>query len=481
MIPKKKIFDCFIFYNEIEILKLRLHELYNSIDYFVICESTVTFRGKPKPLFFREQRHQFGQFMDKIIHIVVEDMPAVSTEAGSTVVGDHDQTVWGREHYQRNAIKRGLDRASLEDIVIISDCDEIIRPDTIDILRANSGYFLLDMPMYQFFYNMCAQDSGWKKPFAYSYYLDDKIPDYNFNRTHEMECFNAFAPDHYYVRNAGWHFTFIGGTEQVKSKLAAYSHTDGWQRSMWNEDVLQDQMLALRSVGNSKPLRFKAVDDQFPAYLQQNYASFVSAGFIKERHQRLAELETLWSESDSRYRAASEAASQAIKNLKSIKRALEKQGITCNDFVNLLPNSSEFTGLWNVGMQHTQPRISTDVAEPFSNNSVMQHYRNGRGITDSNSGYFGPLPVEMGVTYTASAYVMIPDQFHGNCVELSFDVAVQAKNMADMSIRGRWQRVSTSFHAASPHMKSVNLIFVFIHNQTKRFIHLVGKLRRGWK
>jgi hypothetical protein len=89
----------------------------------------------------------------------------------------------------------------------------------------------------------------------------------------------------------------------------------------------------------------------------------------------------------------------------------------------------------------------------------MQHYRNGRGITDSNSGYFGPLPVEMGVTYTASAYVMIPDQFHGNCVELSFDVAVQAKNMADMSIRGRWQRVSTSFHAASPHMKSVNLIF----------------------
>jgi hypothetical protein len=186
MIPKKKIFDCFIFYNEIEILKLRLHELYNSIDYFVICESTVTFRGKPKPLFFREQRHQFGQFMDKIIHIVVEDMPAVSTEAGSTVVGDHDQTVWGREHYQRNAIKRGLDRASLEDIVIISDCDEIIRPDTIDILRANSGYFLLDMPMYQFFYNMCAQDSGWKKPFAYSYYLDDKIPDYNFNRTHEI-------------------------------------------------------------------------------------------------------------------------------------------------------------------------------------------------------------------------------------------------------------------------------------------------------
>ena len=68
-----KLIDCFIFYNELQLLLFRLEELYEIVDYFVLVESTVTFTGNAKPLYFEQHKELFHKYIDKIIHIVEED------------------------------------------------------------------------------------------------------------------------------------------------------------------------------------------------------------------------------------------------------------------------------------------------------------------------------------------------------------------------------------------------------------------------
>ena len=106
------IYDCFTFFNELEILKIRLNEMYDAVDYFVLVESEETFRGAPKPLFFYENKNAFTRYKDKIIHIIVKG----KFETGSP---------WAREAFQRNQIMRGLENCKKNDIILISDVDEI--------------------------------------------------------------------------------------------------------------------------------------------------------------------------------------------------------------------------------------------------------------------------------------------------------------------------------------------------------------------
>ena len=110
---KPKIYDCFPFFNELEILEIKLNELYDHVDHFVLVECTETFSGKPKPLYFAENKQRFSRFLDKIIHIVVmEHFPT--------------DIPWDRELYQKDQIMQGLTNCHDEDIIIIEDLDEII-------------------------------------------------------------------------------------------------------------------------------------------------------------------------------------------------------------------------------------------------------------------------------------------------------------------------------------------------------------------
>ena len=119
-----KIFDCFKFFNELELLELRLMELYDTVDYFVLVEANKTHTGKLKNYIFEENKNNFEKFLDKIIHIKVDDMPPYS-----------QSDIWTAENFQRNCIMRGLvDYAENGDKVIISDIDEI---PSVDIIKAN--------------------------------------------------------------------------------------------------------------------------------------------------------------------------------------------------------------------------------------------------------------------------------------------------------------------------------------------------------
>jgi beta-1,4-mannosyl-glycoprotein beta-1,4-N-acetylglucosaminyltransferase len=285
----RRLFDCFIFYNELDLLELRLRETYGSVDHFVICEATRTFRGKPKPLLFHEHRSRFEPFLDKIIPIAVEDLPVQGS-------------AWDREHFQRNCLRRGLTDLRAADVAIISDCDEIPSREALAQLRQREGYFVLDMPMYQFYMNMCALAAGWRKVFAYSGALHGRIGDYNRPRENPAQSLARFAGEDHVIGHAGWHFTFLGGAERIRDKLQAYSHTEAWQTRMLEGNNAEIQLEVLKDVGGGRHLEYCAIDSSFPEQLRTNLDHYIRIGYVKTELARIRELERLYASSEDTVR-----------------------------------------------------------------------------------------------------------------------------------------------------------------------------------
>src|SRR5437660_7612942 len=99
-IMRPALFDCFMFFNELDLLEIRLIELNGLVDYFVLVEATRTHTGFPKPLYFTEHKNRFAPFLDRIIHVVVDDLPDETTDTNPFI----------SDQMQRHAIVRGLDR-----------------------------------------------------------------------------------------------------------------------------------------------------------------------------------------------------------------------------------------------------------------------------------------------------------------------------------------------------------------------------------
>jgi hypothetical protein len=450
---RKRIYDCFIFYNELELLEIRLKELADFVDYFVICEAPFNFRGKPKPLYFQENQSKFSSYMSKIINVVVDDMPVPTEIFDTAEISQREPKFSAMEYHQRNAIRRGLVSTEDNDIIMISDCDEIVRPSTIEQMRSGEGYFLVDMSMYQFFLNMRESEGGWDKVFAYSSYLSNLIPDFNRIRQRPVDVFNNFPEQKTKIQNGGWHFTFLGGQARVEEKLSAYAHTGGWQRKMWDSELLSKQMVELRDVGGGKKLEYCEIDSGFPKVIQSEIQKYVDIGLIKTPVQRIKELETLWRRSDSIERQAEMLKEEIERNQKEIyelRTALSNINATIPSSVtNLLRGSCSFISGWHGGVQSRKAMLQsgeTRVEEFMTGNAVVTHTRDSSSKThDNNCGHYSVFLFKPSLFYTASCWIFVPASFVGQLVELSVgEWQEQEKKRADLTIRNAWQRVSST-------------------------------------
>ena len=123
-----KIFDCFMYFDEEMILDLRLNILDKYVDYFVVVESKFTHSGKARELKFNIEK--FNKFRDKIIYLIHDEIPKniISIKDSFSEIKKIETTVMNavyRENSQRNHITKGLDNAENEDLILISDVDEI--------------------------------------------------------------------------------------------------------------------------------------------------------------------------------------------------------------------------------------------------------------------------------------------------------------------------------------------------------------------
>jgi len=194
------LYDCFIFFNELELLDIRLNTLNDIIDKFVIVEATRTFTGKPKELFFKKNKNKFAKFLDKIVYIIVNDFP-------------DSENPWNFEKHQRNAIGRGLSNCQPDDIILISDIDEIPRPEVVLNVKDLPGVKALRQNLYYYYLNVKSQ-GDWLHGTRIVFYKD-------FTNAQDIRMNNGklFA-------NGGWHFSYLGGAEQIKLKIRSFSHQE---------------------------------------------------------------------------------------------------------------------------------------------------------------------------------------------------------------------------------------------------------------
>jgi beta-1,4-mannosyl-glycoprotein beta-1,4-N-acetylglucosaminyltransferase len=128
--PRRKIYDLIMINNEMDWLEIRMNTMAEHVDYFVILESPVTFTGLEKPLTLQANWDRFAKFHKQMIHKVEEDPPFGA------------RRTWDYEDYQRNAMfeqvipwLEGEKAASIGDVILVSDVDEIVRPATLQVLR----------------------------------------------------------------------------------------------------------------------------------------------------------------------------------------------------------------------------------------------------------------------------------------------------------------------------------------------------------
>jgi beta-1,4-mannosyl-glycoprotein beta-1,4-N-acetylglucosaminyltransferase len=212
-----KIIDCFIFYNELDLLIYRFNLLNNIVDYFIIVESTHSFIGKKKNLVFNENKHLFEKFTNKIIHIIVDDFPY---KYHNVNIDSND--VWNNEFFQRNAISRGINYIkdlSQSDLIIISDLDEIPDPYTLDKIK--KGSIIVDinkLEMDLYYYNLNTRfKSKWMlcKIISYKKYNELNI---SCNEIRNTDCSN--------ISNGGWHLSYFGDKYFIQNKIKNFSHQE---------------------------------------------------------------------------------------------------------------------------------------------------------------------------------------------------------------------------------------------------------------
>ena len=216
-----KIIDCFIFYNEIDMLYYRLSLLYDIVDYFVVVEANRTHSGKDKLYNFLENIELYKKFMNKIIYIQVEDLdsnPVINPN------NNMDDGVWQNENKQRNYIDVGLrciPEIKDNDVIIISDVDEIPNYNVLLRLKVENisvDYVTLIQDLY--YYNLTTKlkmQWDYAKLMSYNYYVLvlERIP---------QKCRMPYHNN--VIMNGGWHLSYFGDTEFIQNKIQNFTHQE---------------------------------------------------------------------------------------------------------------------------------------------------------------------------------------------------------------------------------------------------------------
>jgi beta-1,4-mannosyl-glycoprotein beta-1,4-N-acetylglucosaminyltransferase len=268
-------YDCFIFFNELDLLDIRLNVLNNVVDKFVLVEATHTHQRKPKPLYFSDNRKRFKQFDEKIIHVVVDEL---SPTQGS----------WGMERYHRNAIARGLKNCKPDDTIIISDLDEIPDPKKITEFYNVPGFKVFQQKNFYYYLNCISMSEDWYGPVMGLYRDMDKPQDFR-SISKEMHARGArLLKDPLYrflrsftnrdlmkkitaVENGGWHFGYLGTTDHILAKIEAFAHDEYNTDEFKNKAALQERIKSGKDLfGRDLHYSFVELDGSFPDYIIEN-------------------------------------------------------------------------------------------------------------------------------------------------------------------------------------------------------------------
>jgi len=242
------IYDCFTFFNELDLLELRLEELYSVVDKFVIVEADRTHSGKSKDFILEKNKARYKKWWNKIIYIKIENLPRprfnrlycfLSTRKNAKIKSlSYSLKIgsWRGENFQRNAIISGLSSAKMEDVILVGDLDEI--PSSAGVLMSQRilneqkiERVTFIMKNYKFYFNGLV-DGNWVgtravKCSTLKNILKNKTQ--NIRTSFREKLFEKVIKKPYLKNktiNDGWHFSWIGDKKRLNEKMYATSHQE---------------------------------------------------------------------------------------------------------------------------------------------------------------------------------------------------------------------------------------------------------------
>lgn len=229
------IFDCFPFFNELEVLNIRLELLYDHVDYFILSECDYTFSGLKKPFYFEENKEKYSKYLDKIIHvkntntdkidnlhndysgkkrIIYQNIIDRLEKMKKTSETDFGKPHWCRDYLHKELTMLGMDICNPNDIIFFGDLDEIPNPESIKI---DGGSYLLNQSNMQYYLNKRNITQPWHGTYITKF---ENILENSCMFTREKRF--SFE----IIKNAGWHLTFMGGESKVSEKINSYGHQE---------------------------------------------------------------------------------------------------------------------------------------------------------------------------------------------------------------------------------------------------------------
>nr|WP_320412068.1 hypothetical protein [Candidatus Pelagibacter ubique] len=294
-----KIFDCFMFYDEELLLDIRLNILDKYVDFFIIVESKFFHNGKKRRLKF--DINKFKKFEDKIIYIIqesepeeiikLEDKDDEDTKSYKLIINAHL-----RENNQRNYINEGLKKAESDDLVLISDVDEIPNFDSIDLSKINNQIIMFEQEIFYYKFNRYLPNFKWfgtkackkKKLISPQWLRNIKNKKYSLWRLDTFFSKNKYI-NKLFIKNGGWHFSNIKNAKDLELKLKSYLHHRDYEaeelgynkinKLIKNNETIYDMFGDKKSkkYGDEKRKKLEIYDlNKLPNFIQDNI------GILKE-------------------------------------------------------------------------------------------------------------------------------------------------------------------------------------------------------
>ena len=235
------IYDCFMYFDEDLLLDIRLNTLNNYVKKFIITEATYTHNGSKKKLNF--DLNKFQKFKDKIIYLVVDNQPEnimkLSDEDSKEEKGEKlILNGMARDYFQRENLSRGIKFAEDDDLIIISDLDEIPNLKNLNSKEIKDNIVIFEQKMFYYKLNLFYEDYNWmgskatkKKNFLSPQWIRN-IKGRKYSRWRIDTFFSKKKYSNlYFIKDGGWHFTCLRTAEELEKKLLNFAHHYEYEES----------------------------------------------------------------------------------------------------------------------------------------------------------------------------------------------------------------------------------------------------------
>jgi beta-1,4-mannosyl-glycoprotein beta-1,4-N-acetylglucosaminyltransferase len=259
-----------MYFDEDLVLDIRLNTLYEIVDKFVIAEATRDHAGKEKKLNFNIEK--FSKFKKKIEYLIVDDLPI---NVKSNKKGWHENHI--RDQFQRNALARGYEKYDAEDLIMISDIDEIPDPKKIKEFNLKNKYACFLQKNFQSKINLLnITDDFWagtkicKKKYLKSPQWLRSI------KTKKRPVWKIFKDkEPQLIKSGGWHFSFLKDPESIKKKIISYSHQEFNEAKFIDTKSIKQKIIEHKDLFN-RNIEYKVIelDETFPNYITNNKEKF---------------------------------------------------------------------------------------------------------------------------------------------------------------------------------------------------------------